>query len=175
MVPSVPPPTQPMEASLPARSMAPALDATVVTGEYSVMYDFPRLDLYLSRTAGHLHAAVVADTRGWVAVGLGSHLMDGSRIMFGFVVDRGPVFVEQVGTDHEHTDTEQPLQAEAAVGEVGRRTTLEVRVPWAAVEPLLQDDVLLPVITAYGTQDSLTQIHRFQRTVVARLEPGAPD
>ena len=159
-----------------AGGAVPTLDAHVAMGEYGTLYDFPRLDLWLSRSDTHLHAAVIAQTGGWVAVGVGSHLMDGSRIMFGYVDAGTPVFVEQIGIDHEHIDTDAPLQAEAALAEgVGARgrpgTTLEVRIPWGAVAPLIEDALRLPLIVAYGTEDSLSQIHRFNRAVIALLDP----
>ena len=166
-----------MEAPLPAGAPPATLDARIDVGEYTTRYDFPRLDLHLSRSDSHLHAAVRAHTAGWVAVGVGSYLMDGARIMFGYVDAGTPVFVEQVGVDHEHIDTDDPLQAEAALSEQrdprGRaQTLLEVPIPWSAVAPLVRNASRLPLIVAYGTDDSVTQIHRFNRSVVALLRSG---
>lgn len=56
------------------------------------------LALYVNRTSSALDVTVVADTPGWVTVGLGSLMMDGATIFRGFIgLDGKVTFKTQAG------------------------------------------------------------------------------
>lgn len=87
------------------------------------------------------------------------------------------MFVEQIGVEHEHIDTDDSLQAEVALAEHldgrGRaQTLLEVQIPWSGVASLVEDATPLHLIVAYGAKESITQIYRLNRSVVALLTPS---
>ena len=152
-----------------AKALAITTDKTVVDGvvhpaEYSFSQNFDDLSLYANRTKEALYLAVVGDTTGWVAVGLGSMKMDGSTIFMGFVDPDGKVqFKPQVGSGHSHKDASAAVAATIisyAVKESGGKTTLEIALKPAAY--ITDGQSALQVTYAQGTEKSYIPRHAFR-------------
>ena len=60
------------EKALATGEQKAVVDGTIKPGEYGFTQDFGQVTLCLNRTADTLYVAVVGNTAGWVAVGLGS-------------------------------------------------------------------------------------------------------
>ncbi len=148
-------------ASLGAFALAePTVDGKVATGEYahskSVMGGKATLNWALDADGG-LSVALSAKTKGWAAVGFGSSKMDGSYIYFGFVGQDGkPVFTEQSGKGHRHTDSGKVTADQSVVAMAGETTVLEFHVP-AANLPFSGTNV--PFIVATGETADLKTYH----------------
>jgi hypothetical protein len=149
-----------------AKSLATTTNKTVVDGvvnpaEYSFSQDFEGLTLYANRTAGALYLAVVGETTGWVAVGLGSLKMDGSTIFMGFVGSNGKVqFKTQAGSGHSHKDVGADVAATVvsyAIKEAGGKTTLELELKPAVY--IKDGQSALQTIYAMGTEKSFIPRH----------------
>ncbi len=106
----------------------PKVDGQVSAGEYgrsvSVLYGSATL-YYQSDGEGGLYLAVSARTAGWVGLGLGSGVMNGARIFMGYVKDGTPVFSEQIGEGHGHSEAPDRAADAYAVGQAGGLTTIE--------------------------------------------------
>ena len=94
------------DAGVPvAQEAGPVVDGAVAEGEYGVSLQYDGIVISLALVGDTLHAAAVAATTGWVAVGFGSDVMDGARILFSYVEADGTVFfAEQEGKGHRHHD-----------------------------------------------------------------------
>jgi hypothetical protein len=155
------------------QSLATTTNKTVVDGvvhpaEYSYSKTFEGLTLYANRTSTGLYLAVVGDTTGWVAAGLGSMRMDGSTIFMGFVGSGAKVqFKVQAGSGHSHKDVGTDVAATVvshAIKEAGGKTTLEVELKPAAY--LKAGQASLDTIYAMGTEKSFIPRH-FMRGAVS--------
>ncbi len=111
-----------------------------------------------------LTISLKAETKGWIAVGLGSSRMDGSAIFIGYNKDGEAFFEEHLGKGHGHqkTDIQRPVVYE--VEETDGVTTVKFTV--------LKSDFTgsgaskLPVIVAYGARDNFTSMHRYRDSTV---------
>lgn len=155
------------------QSLATTANKTVVDGvvnpaEYSYSKAFEGLTLYANRTATALYLAVVGDTTGWVAVGLGSMRMDGSTIFMGFVGPGAKVqFKVQGGSGHSHKDVAADVAATVvsyAIKEAGGKTTLELELKPGAYLKAGQSS--LDTIYAMGTEKSFIPRH-FMRGAIS--------
>ncbi len=155
------------------QSLATTTTKTVVDGavnpeEYSYSKTFEGLTIYANRTADALYLAVVGDTTGWVALGLGSMRMDGSTIFMGFVGQGGKVqFKVQGGSGHSHRDVSADVAdtvAKYAIKEAGGKTTLELELKPASYIKAGQSS--LDTIYAMGTEKSFIPRH-FMRGAVS--------
>lgn len=147
--------------SLAVTKTKPVIDGVVNTGEYSYSKSFSDLVLYINLTADALSVAVVGNTTGWVAFGLGSQKMDGATIFMGFVQKDGTVqFKPQMGRGHRHSDTTADVTTTVvkyAMKEAGGKTTLEAELKPTSYMPVGKD--VLDMIYAMGTEDSFTPMH----------------
>ena len=152
-----------------AKSLAITTNKTVVNGvvkpgEYSFSQDFDELSLYVNRTADALCFAVVGNTTGWVAVGLGSLKMDGATMFMGFVSSDGKVqFKPVVGSGHSHKDAGSDVSGtviSSAMKASGGKTTLEIALRPAAYIKAGQSS--LQIIYAEGTEKSFIPHHMFR-------------
>ena len=156
-----------------AQGLATTTNKTVVDGvvnaaEYSYSKTFEGLSLYANRTSDALYLAVVGDTTGWVAVGLGSMRMDGSTIFMGFVgSDKKVQFKVQAGSGHSHKDVPADVSATVvsyAIKEAGGKTTLELKLkPGSYLKP---GQASLDTIYAMGTEKSFIPRH-FMRGAIS--------
>lgn len=159
-----------------AKTLAITTNKTVVDGvvnaaEYSFTQDFGQMTVYANRTADALYLAVVGNTKGWVALGLGSMRMDGSTILMGFVDASGKVqFKPQAGQGHTHKDAGQDVQSTIisyAMKLVDGKTTLEVALKPSSYIKAGQTE--LDVIYAQGTEASFVPRHMFRGALAIKL------
>ncbi len=151
-----------------AKSLATTTNKTVVDGvvnpgEYSFSQNFEGLALHANRTADALYLAVVGDTTGWVAIGLGSLKMEGSTIFMGFISKGKVQFKPQAGSSNTHKDVGPEVAATVvsyAMKEAGGKTTLEVELKPAAYIKAGQSALL--TIYAMGTAKSFIPRHMFR-------------
>jgi len=158
-------------ATLTVTTSKPVVDGVVNPKEYSVAMDYKDLVLYVSRTADALYVAVVGNTTGWVAFGLGSQKMDGATIFMGFVQSDGKVqFKPQAGRGHAHRDTTADVMATIGsyvMKEAGGKTTLEVELKPASY--IKTGQAALDMIYAQGTEKSFTPIHMLRGALSLKL------
>lgn len=144
-------------------SRKPSVDGVVKPNEYSYSHDFDQqITLYASRTPTTLYLAVVGNTSGWVALGLGQK-MDGADIFMGFVKDGKASFKAQVGKGHRHADAPADVSATVesySLKENGGKTTLEVALKAGSYIKAGQSS--LDLIFAMGDQGSFSQYHSYR-------------
>jgi len=137
----------------------PTVDGRVTPGEYSrsmSLLDGAVTVSWQTDISGGLYVAVSAATTGWVGLGLGSVVMDGAHIFMGFVRDGTPVFSEQLGTGHSHSQSPTRSADSFAVGLRDGITSLEFHLPADKV-PL--DGKKVDFIVAYSGSADLTTFH----------------
>ncbi len=111
---------------------SPAVDGKVSPGEYghSISALYGSATIYYDRDgSGGFYFAVAAEASGWVGLGLGSAVMDGSRIFMGYVKDGAPAFSEQLGAGHSHAESPKKDYDAWAVGQASGYTTIEFHIP----------------------------------------------
>jgi hypothetical protein len=152
------------QGKLGVSSRKPSIDGVIQSGEYSFSQDFDQqITLYASRSGTTLYLAVVGNTSGWVAVGLGAPRMDGADIFMGFVKDGKVTFKPQVGKGHRHGDAPADVAdtlVSYAMKEAGGKTTLEVALK--AGSYIKGGQSSLDVIFAMGDQGNFTQYHSYR-------------
>lgn len=149
----------------------PSIDGTVAANEYSYSHDFDQqVTLYASRTATTLYLAVVANTSGWVGVGVGPR-MDGADIFMGFVKDGKVSFKPQLGKGHIHRDAPADVGdtiEKFALKQSGGKTTLEVALKADAY--IKKGQSTLDLIFAMGDQTSFTAYHSYRNSTSLSLQ-----
>ena len=158
-------------AALAVTTNKPVVDGVVNPNEYSFSTNLRDCVLYATRTADALYVAVVGNTTGWVAFGLGSQKMDGATIFMGFVQSTGKVqFKPQAGRGHTHRDTTQDVTDSVvayAMKETGGKTTLEVELKPAMY--IKSGQAALDMIWAVGTDDSFIPVHMSRGALSVKL------
>jgi hypothetical protein len=137
----------------------PTVDGSVTPGEYSrsmSLVDGAVTVSWQADTSGGLYVAVSAATTGWVGLGLGSVVMDGAHIFMGYVRNGSPVFSEQLGVGHSHSQSPNRSADSFAVSLHDGTTTLELHVPADRV-PL--DGKKVDFIVAFSGSADLTTFH----------------
>jgi hypothetical protein len=126
-------------------------------GEYRFLQTFGdmRLGLFVSTDGKMLHVAIEAPTTGWVAIGLGSQVMNGAYIVLGASSNGKSIVTEQQGFGHGHSDQAARLVSASAVSEIGGKTVMEFSIPAAKFVsgPTLQ------CALSYGATDNFTERH----------------
>jgi hypothetical protein len=156
--------------SLAVGSVKPTVDGVVNAGEYVFSQKFDALTLYASRTADTLNLAVVGNTTGWVAVGLGSLKMNGATIFMGFVGADGKVqFKPQSGTGHRHVDAKDVADSITSyqIKEADGKTTLEIALK--AANYIKSGQSALDLIFAVGDDKSFTPYHSYRGSLSLKL------
>lgn len=135
----------------------PVADGVIAAGEYSLVRDLSGMKLHLSLSADGktLGVGLVAPTKGWVAVGLGSRVMDGALMVLGYDAAGKPTVSEQRGAGRSHSPIGSSVLGASAVKETGEATTLEFSIPIAG----LVAGGKLGLVLAYGTPDNFTTRH----------------
>ena len=145
----------------------PQIDGIISDGEYSLVVELPRGELYLNRTAELLSVAVQSELDGWVSVGLGSERMDEASIYIGYVDSGEQVFARQLGRGHDHEDSSVAEPTAFMLKENKTGTVLELSFPAAVFIPAGANS--LPLIVAAGRRDNLTGYHSMRRGLEIRL------
>jgi len=149
---------------------APVIDGTVAAGEYSFTQDYRGCTLYAARNKDTITLAIKANTTGWVAIGVGSTVMNDAHIVIGFVKDGKPQLKEQLGAGHGHHDTSAADSGvlDMAIKEENGTTTLEVSL--RAGDFIRDGQKELAVIIAYSSQASFMVRHSFRTGIVLQLQ-----
>lgn len=135
----------------------PTVDGILKDGEYRFLraFDDMRLGVSPSSDGKILYVAIEAPTSGWVAVGLGSAVMNGAFIVLGAYTNGKAVVTEQKGFGHGHTENAAKMVTASAVREAGGKTVMEFAV---SASDFLKG-AALQVAMSYGATDSFTEKH----------------
>jgi hypothetical protein len=148
------------------------IDGAIAAGEYSLTVDLAKTRLSLLWTDDTLAIAVTAETKGWVAVGLGSRLMDQAVIFIGYVTGDQAQMKIQKGAGHSHEDVDLEAMTAYAVAEKGKKTTMELALK--APSFIASDQTVLDLIVAFGGSDSFSALHRYRTALSVALQRSAP-
>jgi hypothetical protein len=154
----------------PAKSTAPIVNGTVNKGEYNRTYNVGPFTLHVSRVKGNMYLGLSVNTKGWVAVGLGSPIMNGAVMFLGNVQNGKSGFTEQVGRGHRHSEVAEDKRTVIthAVREQGGVTTVEVECRAAQFVPDGTNEIT--VLIAYAADDSFATRHRERKSLKVRLD-----
>ena len=148
------------------------IDGTIAAGEYSLTVDLAKAKLALLWTEDTLTIGVTAETKGWVAVGLGSRRMDRAIIFIGYETgDQGQLKIQK-GAGHSHGDVDSKAMTSYAVAEKGKETTMEVALNASSF--IAPGQTGLDLIVAFGGSDSFSGFHRFRTPLSVSLQKQAP-
>lgn len=145
---------------------SPAMDGVFGASEYGFVRDYQgmRLGASLSADGKTLNLAIEAPTSGWVAIGLGTTVMNGAYIVMG--ADGGsPKVVEQMGQGHFHGDTADKVQ-KSAVKTTDGKTVLEFSVPASG----FVKGGVLQLIMAYGRSTDFRTRHVTHASAVLSVQ-----
>jgi hypothetical protein len=118
------------QASLSASAALPKIDGSIASSEYAYNTTINGMKLGATLgTDGMLYLAIQAPTSGWVAVGTGGLIMNGSRLYFGAIQDGKPAFAEMTGAGHGAVPAKTAVVKKWAVASAGGATTLELVLP----------------------------------------------
>lgn len=144
------------------------IDGTIAAGEYSLTVDLAKAKLALRWTDDLLAIGVTAETKGWIAVGLGSRKMDKAIIFIGFATgDQAQVKIQK-GAGHSHGDVALEAMSAYALAEKGKETTMEIAVK--APSFITADQTGLDLIVAFGGSDSFSGLHRYRTSLTVALQ-----
>ena len=135
----------------------PSVDGTIGASEYQYSSALPP-GITLHATLGsdnRLYLAVEAPTSGWVAIGVGGLVMNGSRLFLAAIQDGKPAFIEKTGIGHFYTDAKQLVVEKWSVATKGNDTVLELSIPASAAISKGQ----IKAICAYSNSPSFTRKH----------------
>lgn len=144
----------------------PVLDGVASSGEYafSEAKGGIAVGASLSADKATLFLSVSAKTKGWVAVGIGSSMMDGALMILGYVDGGQETVLIELGKGKSHAPTTQ-AGIKSKVSESGDATTLEVSLPAA---PYLKDGQV-KLIMAIGATDNPKARHSARGQAIAKF------
>lgn len=145
------------QARLSPSQKTPKVDGSIEVGEYE--YNTTVNGMKISATLGSdekLYLAVDAPTSGWVALGTGSLVMNGSRLYFGVIRDGKPTFAEMTAAGHGAAPAKNTVALAWALSSAGNSTRLELAVP--SREAL--SDGMLKIIFSYSSSPDFRVKHR---------------
>jgi hypothetical protein len=138
----------------------PVVDGKVAAGEYAnskKVIDGKAVLSWAGDGKGGLFVALSTKAKGWLAVGLGAKVMNGATIYFGFVgADGKPVFTEQAGKGHRHTDSGKKTVDASSVTMAAGATILEFHLP---ADKLPFTGKSVSFITAFSDVADLVTFH----------------
>lgn len=143
---------------------AATVDGVISPGEYPIIEKLNGIEFGASLSKdGILTLAIRAPTEGWVAIGLGSGIMDGSWMLLAYDKAGVPAYSEQLGISHFHQPVKQTKILAKSVRAEGGYTTLEFQIKASEFEK----GGKLPVIMAFGKAANFTSYHeRHAQTVL---------
>ncbi len=145
------------QASLAASASLPVPDGLLGASEYQ--YSTTVSGMTIGATLGSdglVYLSIQAKTAGWVALGVGGRVMNGSRLFLAFDDGSKPVFTEQKGIGHSHVDAADSVVKKWAVKQAGGATTLELVLPASAIVANGSFDLLY----AYSDTTAFTMRHK---------------
>ena len=122
--------------------------------------ELKKADMSWSVDNDDLTISIEAETKGWIAVGLGSTRMDGSVMFMGYNKDNEAFFEEHLGKGHSHKKTAVQRPVVYSVSETDGITKLEFTI--AKSDFVKGNQKILPIIVAYGARDNFTSMHRYR-------------
>jgi hypothetical protein len=148
---------------------AAKIDGIISAKEYTLTADSTDMQLSLSWIADTLFIGVSGQTTGWVAIGLGSPVMDSAIMYLGYVSGDKTSLKVQQGAGHRHGDVDANAPLKYAMKEANGRTVMEIAVKAASFIAKGQKE--LEVILALGGGDSFTAMHRSRYSTRVTLSP----
>ena len=145
------------QASLSASSNLPKSDGVLAANEYQ--YNTSVSGMAIGATLGSdgmLYLSIQAKTAGWVALGVGGRVMNGSRLFIAYDAQPKPVFTEQKGIGHSHVDAADSVITAWSVKQADGVTTLELVLP-AKVAVVSGN---LDLLFAYSDTTAITMHHK---------------
>jgi hypothetical protein len=135
---------------------AVSIDGSVDKGEYQYSKTVSGMTISVSiGKDGLVYLATEAKTSGWVALGVGGRVMNGSRLFLAYDSNGKRFFTEQAGAGHSHGDAQDRVVTKWAVKSANGSTTLELALPYdKAVE-----SGILNVLFSYSTGLDMTAHH----------------
>ena len=145
----------------------PVVDGEIKASEYSLIFNFARMDLYMSRDQQNLTFALEGKTTGWVAIGFNEMLMDDALIFLAYVEGGKSQLVQQLGVGHSHQDADLDLLVKHAILEADPKTIFEGKIP---INKLLKESQKeLKIIIACGEDDNIDSYHAFRQGFTIKL------
>jgi hypothetical protein len=145
------------QSSLTKTDKLPTVDGSIANGEYQYESSVSGMKVLATLgTDGNLYLAIEAPTSGWVALGVGGKVMNGSRLFFGAMQADKSAFVEKLGRGHFYVDAKDLVVTKWAVKSSESSTTLELVLPASAA--VWKGQVNL--IFAYSSSPDFTTRHK---------------
>jgi hypothetical protein len=121
------------QASLTKTDKLPTVDGSITSGEYQYEGNFSGMKILATLgTDDNLYLAIEAPTSGWVALGVGGRVMNGSRLFLGAMQGGKPAFIEKLGRGHFYVDAKDLVVKKWAVTSAGESSILELVLPASA-------------------------------------------
>jgi hypothetical protein len=137
------------------------VDGVVEPDEYSYAFKFKKAALYMNWRDETVYMAVTVRTKGWIALGYGSRVMNNSHIVIGYVGREEVVLREELGKGKGHGSADELHVRSYRMTEVSGITTLEIELDEGDV--MEEGQKKLFFIVGYGSSDSLGQYHEGNR------------
>ena len=155
------------QATLTKSDSIPTIDGSVGASEYQYSSALTS-SITVHATLGSddsLYLAVEAPTSGWVAIGVGGLVMNGSRLFLGAIQDGKAAFIEKTGIGHFYSDAKELIVKKWAVTTNGNHTVLELSLPSSAALSKGQ----IKAIFAYSNSPSFTRKHAAHASLALKV------
>jgi hypothetical protein len=150
------------QTMLSSNSSLPVPDGVLKAHEYQ--FNTTNSGMTIGATLGSdgmVYLSIQAKTNGWVALGLGGAVMNGSRLFLAYDTGSKQVFNEQRGSGHSHGDVTDPVVSKWSVKLEEGLTTLELALPAKAAVSNGRVELLF----AYSGSTSYMLPHRAKGTI----------
>lgn len=155
------------QGTLSKTDKIPSIDGSVGSDEYQYSGTAAGMNYKASLGSdGMLYLAIEAPTKGWVGLGVGGTVMNGSRLFLGALQDGKPAFIEKLGRGHFYVDAKDLVVKAWAVKSSGDKTTMELSLPSSAAVWKGQIGLTL----AYATTPNLSSRHKVFSTASLKVE-----
>jgi hypothetical protein len=145
------------QASLTPSDSIPTVDGAIAASEYQFTTDVSGMTVGATLGKdGKLYLSIKAQTAGWVALGVGGTVMNGSRLFLAYDTGDKQVFNEQLGAGHGHKDRADNVAEKWVVKAADGYTSLELVLPASAAVA----DGKLNLLYAYSGSTSYTFPHK---------------
>jgi hypothetical protein len=145
----------------------PQVDGVISPREYSLATRTDSMELDLLWATGTLYIAVSGQTAGWVAVGIGSTVMESSVMYIGFVTGDKIQLKVQQGDRHGHSDIDTNAPVQYFLRETGGQTVLELALK--ASDFIANGQKKLDCIIAMGGSDAFLSMHKAKAAFTVSL------
>ena len=172
----------PTVAPEPAAEVAWQADGVVGEGEYPHMVEAAGVTFYWANDGENLHAAMAAETSGWVSVGFDPESrMQGANYVFGYVRDGQAFVADMFGTRPAGSGSHPPDEElggsndvlEYAGREEGGVTVIEFKIPLDsgdAYDKPLSAGASYTIIVARGSRDDFDASHNARGSAEITLD-----